>query len=227
MGRRTRESWVIADKLTVHNDGAIAGGLTVGGPTDYLSIDSSGLLTLSGAATVWKDMVISVTAQRVGAVAEPDFAKIQDNGAGSTGIFAALFDKAAIEQVHFDREIPHDYKEGSDIFPHVHWMPTTTGTGVVVWGLEYAWANIGDPLPNTTLIYGSQAGAGVALTVQIVGLGTGGISGTGKTRSSTIVGRLFRFASDAADTYNADAVGLDIDFHYEIDRIGEDANPSA
>jgi hypothetical protein len=32
-----------------------------------------------------------------------------------------------------DQQIPHDYAEGTDIVPHIHWTPTTTATYTGTW----------------------------------------------------------------------------------------------
>jgi hypothetical protein len=32
-----------------------------------------------------------------------------------------------------DQQIPHDYAEGTDIQPHIHWTPTTTATYTGTW----------------------------------------------------------------------------------------------
>jgi hypothetical protein len=34
-----------------------------------------------------------------------------------------------------DQQIPHDYKEGTDLIPHIHWAPTTTATYTGTWTL--------------------------------------------------------------------------------------------
>jgi hypothetical protein len=34
-----------------------------------------------------------------------------------------------------DHQMPHDYKEGTDIVPHIHWCPSTTATYTGTWTL--------------------------------------------------------------------------------------------
>ena len=36
-----------------------------------------------------------------------------------------------------DQQIPHDYEEGTDIVPHLHWFPTTTATYTGVWTMVF------------------------------------------------------------------------------------------
>jgi len=47
-----------------------------------------------------------------------------------------------------------------------------------------------------------------------------GIDGTGKKVSSILICRLWRYSSDADDTYNEDAGALFVDFHIQIDGFG-------
>lgn len=194
-------------------------GLNAGSSTtSYLAIDSEGRLTLEGAATVYDDLRVPMTSTKLGGSKDPGFAQVR-NTDSSQGVFAHLFDKATEEELYFSVQLPHAWKEESDIEPHVHWMPTDTGTGSVVWGLEYVWANMDDAFGNTTITTASDAGAGTAYTHQYCSLGE--IDGDGFSASSMILCRVYRDAGNAADTYDADAALLEIDFHYEIDKLGD------
>ena len=102
--------------------------------------------------------------------------------------------------------------------PHVHWAPSTTHTGNVVWELEYSAAAINGTLPSSTTIEITDAADGTALKHQISSLPD--VAGTGLTISSMIVCRLTRKGDDAADTFTGVAYALEFDFHFEIDTIG-------
>jgi len=167
---------------------------------------------------VWEDLRVPITAIKLGGVNDPNFVKTVDDGAGSTGLFTYHFDKAAEEEVFFAAQLPHSYKEGSDISPHVHWAPTDTDTKDVIWGLEYAWVNINGTFTTSTIITILQAGSGTALKHQIAYFDD--ISGTGKTISSMLMCRLFRDATAALDDYDADASLFEFDFHYQRDTPG-------
>lgn len=42
-----------------------------------------------------------------------------------------------------DQQIPHDYAEGTDITPHIHWFPTTSATYTGTWTMVFtSWLNI-------------------------------------------------------------------------------------
>lgn len=192
-----------------------------GDGTNYLDISGTGHVTLSGTATVWDDLLVPITTTKLGGSNDPTFAKVLDNGAGSHGVFGYKFSASTEQEVYFAVQFPHARKDGSDVYAHVHWLPTTTGAGSVVWGLEYSWASIEAVMPSTTIITVADAAAGVANTHQIAGFSA--ITGTGKTVSSMMLCRLFRKAADGSDTYGDDAVVLAVDFHIEQDKLGDEA----
>lgn len=209
--------------MTTHQDTVYAPALVTGDGTNQVSISDSGHLTLEGTATVWDDLRIAATATSKGAARAPGFAQLLDDGDSSTGVYAYQFDKATEEELHFAVQFPHTWKTGSTVYPHVHWCPVDTDTGNVIWGLEYTWASITGTLGNTTIITVTDAADGTAFKHQLADFD--GIAGTGKTASSMMLCRVFRQAADESDTYDNDAALLEIDFHYEIDKLGDDTTP--
>lgn len=123
------------------------------------------------------------------------------------------------ERVYFTIQIPHSYREGSDIDPHVHWVPEDNTGGNVRWALTYVWANEDTVFGAETTIY-MNAAAGTTTDMHIFS-NFGDISGSGKTISSILLCSLSRNSSDALDTYNGkDAYLLEVDFHYLSDAFG-------
>lgn len=192
---------------------------------NYIEIDEYGTLRFHGTTTVWDDIQVPVNATNQGGSKDPGFGKIKDNGSASQGVFTYLFDAATEEELYFSVQMPHGYKEGSDIKPHVHWMPTANGAAGadVCWGLEYTWVNIGDVMGNTSIIYGDTNHLAEDLVDDrqyITSLGT--IDGTGKKISSMLMCRIFRDATGVGgtDDYASDAALLEIDIHFEKDSFG-------
>lgn len=147
-----------------------------------------------------------------GAASDPDW--------DSTNI-GYLFDAGSTEVLQIIMQMPHTWAEGEDIEPHVHWMPTNTNTGDVLWQMEYKWTNIGDVEAGTfTSVDVVDAGRGTAYTHQLASFGE--ISGAGKTASSILSIRLSRVGGDVKDTYNADALLKEFDIHYPINSFGEE-----
>lgn len=122
-------------------------------------------------------------------------------------------------------QMPHGWKEGSILYPHVHWHKTTSAAGDVMWQLEYEVHNLD----------GTFAGAyGTAISSNVPDLDTkdddtagqnivttmGTIDMTGKTISALIFWKLSRLPLDAGDTYEADARLVELDLHYLLNSFG-------
>lgn len=182
------------------------------------------LLDLSKALNnSWEDLRVPVNAIKVPTVNPPTWA---DYSAGQLLAFSYQSVAGNEQQVYFCAQLPHSYRLGSTIHPHVHWVPavnTTDATEGVRWGLEYEWVSIGGTFSSTNTIYGLETltkGACIN-THQITSFSA--ITGSGKGISSMLVCRLFRNSSNGADTYDgagATALLLEIDFHFEADTIG-------
>lgn len=184
------------------------------GGGNYTAVEADGTLEFNGDATVWDDLRIPGLSVKLGASA-PDLVAFL--GAGNLKAYA--FDGGATsEEVHFTIQLPHSYKEGTDITPHVHWSPTTANAGNVQWFLEYSWANIDATFPAVTTINVIDAASGTAWDHQMGVMSA--ITGTSKTISSMLVCRLYRDPTGGSDTYGDDASLLEIDFHFEMDTVG-------
>lgn len=163
----------------------------------------------------WDDLRLAGTALGKAASGSPALGAFL---AAPSALQVYRFDKTTAQSVYFELQMPHAWKEGTNIHPHVHWSPVDTGTGTVVWALEYSFANINDTFPAPTTITATQKGKGTAWTHQLCELGE--IDGKGKTFSSMLVGRLYRNAGATEDDYNADAALLELDFHYIVNSLG-------
>jgi len=194
--------------------------------SNAVTIDENGFVLNN---TVWDDLRVPVTSTKLGGSKDPGFAKVLDNGSGSQGVFTYLFDAGSEEEIYFTCQLPHNWKKETSLYPHVHWMPTANGSAgqKVCWGLEYSVQNIGSVFGNSTIIYGDEIYSGanpfVAKTHYLTDLEVISMIGI-TTVSSMIICRLFRDATGAGgtDTYASDVALLEIDFHYEIDRIGSE-----
>ena len=88
----------------------------------------------------------------------------------------------------------------------------------MVWGLEYALQNVDGTFGNTVSLEATAAAGAVPASHNKVDLGS--IAGVGLKISHMILGRVYRKAAAAADTYAFPAFLLEVDFHYQIDTIG-------
>jgi len=163
----------------------------------------------------WDDLRVPLESSKAGGAKEPDFGKCVDDNNGSQGVYCFKFDPNLEQELFFSIQIPHRYKEGSDIHPHIHWTPSSSGNAYVIWGLEYSWANINEPWPYTTTIKASGLGH-AEQNHSVLELGT--INGSGKNLSSMLMCRLFRDATN--DDYEYDANIIEFDLHYQADSHG-------
>jgi hypothetical protein len=188
-------------------------------------------------ATTYDDLRIEPTVRSTGARA-PSFEQWFTDGAGSQGLYLYSFDDAAAgseKEIFFQMQMPHNWKEGTAIQIHIHWIGNTDDTtSQPRFGLEYTWADIGQVFGNSTIVYDTQGnidGSGssdtniTAFKHYINHFAAITPSATQNNISSILIGRIFRNSSDAGDTYNVagNKCGLlYIDAHYEIDSFGSD-----
>ena len=141
----------------------------------------------------------------------------------STGFL--LFGPSSTEFVGGIAQLPHAWKEGSALKPHVHWTKTSSAAGNVLWRLDYEIVNNGEV---ATLAYGSQIESSLPVAgtpdnntdKEILITSLGEIDMSGILISGHLIWRLARVGGDAADTYGADARLLEFDIHFEIDSRG-------
>lgn len=208
------------EKMYIDNAGITKiGDIANGNDT---KIEADGSLSYEGTATRFDDMKVPVSSTTKGGTRDPDWKVLKNNGS-SQGVFLQWFDKDVEEELYFTVQMPHSWKEGSSIMPHVHWTAeTNVGSNKVVWGLEYTWTNVGGLFGTTTIITGSDPIAAVgtvdAYKHAITALGS--VDATGKTLSSMLVCRIFRQATSGTDNFSGDAGLLEIDFHFQIDSGG-------
>lgn len=208
-----------SERMTIDKDG----NTRIGNGTNNTFIEADGSLSYEGSATRWDDLKIPIDATSKGSSNAPTYAKYIDNGSGSQGVWIYWFSPTQEQEGYFVLQMPHAWKEGSTLYPHVHWTSNTSQTNkAVTWGLEYTWTNVNGTFQNTTILKNStpiDGDTGVTANKHYI-TSLGPISGTNKTLSSMLVCRVFRVASDSSDTYSSNAGLLEIDFHYEIDSDG-------
>jgi hypothetical protein len=115
-------------------------------------------------------------------------------------------------------QMPHTWREGSYVWPHLHWYPADGNAGNVHWQIEYDIANVDGVYSGSfTALDATDTCAGVALTHQLAT--TAGIDMTGYTLSCMLRLIITR-VDDGADTYASLADLLEVDIHYQRDSPG-------
>jgi hypothetical protein len=189
-------------------------------PSDF-RINCGTNKTIELQTVVWDDLRIVPGAFDFAGVSDPSLQNWQPGGAGST--FKVYKFKSG-DEVFFTCQVPHTYKEGTDIEVHVHWTPADRGNeengNTVAWKLDYSWANINAVFSSSSTANMTDTCTGTDDYHEITTSAT--ITGTSKTISSMLVCRLYRDAGDtwAGVTAAQSPALLEFDIHFQINTIG-------
>ena len=172
--------------------------------------EPDGTYYCTGNATTWNDVNLHVLNLRPGGSA-PTFLDMN-----STGIFGLSFINANTDILYGATEVPHYYKEGTDLHVHAHWCPDDTDTGIVSWNFTYIVMGEDDLVtPTATSLSPGVAGGGVAFALQYHDMGD--IPGSGIEIGDVII---FSISREAGDSSAGDAYLHHVGIHYECDAIG-------
>jgi len=196
----------------------IAAPVIFGSATNGTTIEADGTAKFNGTGTIWNDANVGGMALGGPAANLPAEVKFLDEAGADTGIYTYGFSPPT-DQVAGAIEIPHSYKEGSDISFHVHWTGNTApagGTDNVKWQLTYTVAQAGVTLDAVTTIVietaiTTQYGTYFSIFPTIIG--------TNFNMGDQFLFRLTRIAA-SADEYGGTADVMTVGFHYEQDTVG-------
>jgi hypothetical protein len=189
-----------------------------GDASNYSSFDADGTLFMYGSATIWDDILVPFSQARLGSASKPDF------DYANVGLLFPQNDPS--EKIYIVVQIPHSYKEGSDIFPHIHWQQTNASTPT--WKMDYKWFNNNETVPAsfTTISPSSVVNTYVSGNLaQISSFGSitgaanssgGGLSPISKTISSLLLVVIYR----DDNVVTGDVLGFQFDIHIERNSIG-------
>jgi hypothetical protein len=152
-------------------------------------------------------------------------------GAGASGVTwdstygGMKYPSNADSSIQAVAQMPHSWKEGSNIRPHIHWQPaagTALGSVATVWRLCVVWRNNGETQGAATCATVTVTpSASSTLALQITEFPE--LTATGKNISSILDITLTRLAStSAADNMLTDAILKEFDIHYLTDSFGSD-----
>lgn len=174
----------------------------------------------------WDDMRITPGSFDRPGVSDPNYVIYYPNG-GGLGVYLPEFNTD--DFASFTIQLPHSYKQGADIYVHLHWTPGARGTAesgkLVGWKIDYSWANIGGNFSDMQTIDLSDACDGVnhkhQMTADVLLTGMG----AGKNISSMLIYNIRRTDGGADDTWATNTTGnlpllLEVDFHYPMDSLG-------
>ena len=186
---------------------------------DSATIASAVIETLSvGALSFtsfgWDDITSDLAAGKAVGVNAPTWTTFRD------GIEAYSFDDSAMNEIWITFHIKHDYSEATNVYPHVHWSPDTTSTGVVRWGFEYTHQKGHDQgaFGATTTIYVNHEITSNKQYQHIISEISDADSFDAFEADTLVLVRVFRDAADSADTFPDPVFAFTSDIHFQVEQ---------
>ena len=178
------------DKLKTSKIGAVGSG-------NYSEFEADGTLKFNGDATVWDDLLVNLS-NATGTGLQPasnkeymDSTGFPGASLGSSGVYLPHFATAQEEDLSWNLQMPHSWKVGNIVKPHIHWVYKTDSTGDIRWGVEFGVASINGNYKTTCPASTHRESAGTTKKIwfatdplvrvyqQIVVSGAGGTGYTG------------------------------------------------
>ena len=181
--------------------------LKIGTQTNNTSFEADGTLIAKGSATCYEDLRSAFQLGKAGNTNYPLF--VADSSYWTFNVDSV---PATGYVMYFTIQMPHNWKEGTTIYPHVHFK-YLTATGTPNFIIKYKWFNLGS---STGLFSWSRFTSFTSLTngSSAIAYNQNGISGVGKTISSLFTCMVYlRAAPDGVQAYT-------FDIHYEINSLG-------
>jgi len=210
------------DQLTDHHKlyGTSSLGDYLGG--SYTEFSNDGTLRLKGNATTYDDLRVNLANLRSPAAQQPIYEVYNDV------CELPAFQSGVFNRLYFTAQLPHSWKQGSDIYFHVHVANPVEiiDPGTSYWKFEYAWANKDETIsPSAALYKLITHSTGEDGQHKIIPFAT--ISGTGKTLSSILICSIARLGNNNTpgnpatdDNFGQSVYGLMAGFHFEMDSFG-------
>jgi hypothetical protein len=200
------------EKFRINNTGVVMS------PND-LHFNCTAAKTIVLDIPVYQDANVGALVLRTGGTA-PGVVQIVDEAGANTGIYAVGF--AEGEQGSGAIEIPHDYKQGTDLIFHVHWgaNDAPTDTDQVEWELTYTLSREGTTLNPVAVITTND----IAYDTQYEWMRSDfpTITGTNFLIGDQFLFTLKRIAA-AGDAFAGETLVATIGFHYQVDTLGSRA----
>ncbi len=175
--------------------------------------------TLVLETPVYDDLSIAMSQARIPAALAPTWTPYK-------GSQIPAYSATQVNVIYFSAQLPHTYKEGTNLEFHIHIAYPDALAGDSAWYFTYSWANIGDSFPAPTLtpqvLVASPLVADYHQMAEIVA----SMDGTGKKISSTLLCSIQRTGTYGDDDYPSAIYLVSADFHHQINTIGSRAASS-
>lgn len=206
-------SVLIGDDLEVQGEGFFGGG------SNYSKFEADGTYKMNGAATIFEDIVISLSAAKVPAANAPTWAAFIGN--------LKAYTYGLNDFQEFSTELSHAYKEGSTIEFHIH--GATNGLDgddrTIKFEVEYsivdvpALSGFGDVYPGTTTINAELTIPASTTDLTSFTIDIGDDTSGSFEIGAIIKGRIRRIASTGTEPAG-DPFVTEVGIHLENDTIG-------
>lgn len=163
----------------------------------------------------WDDITADLSAGKAVGANAPSWSTFRD------GISAYEFSATQMKEVWINFHVKHDYAEGTNVYPHVHWSTTSTATsGTVRWGFEFSVAKGHDQeaFPASTTVYVEYTVSGSKQYQHIISEVSDGDAFDAFEADTLILMRVFRDAAHANDTFTGTVHAFTADIHFQADR---------
>ena len=173
-----------------------------------------GTVLLGGDATAFDDLLMPLVQGKQGQTDKPAW--------DATNLGYLFPQNDATQVLYLNCQIPHRWKVGSTIYPHVHFEQAANQ--VPVFKMDYKWASIGSAIPAgwTTYTMDQLVKTYTSGTIHNIVNGAAGIAGTDMGISSVLKIKLYR----GDNVYVGNVLATSIDIHIEIDSFGSDTEYS-
>ncbi len=171
----------------------------------------------------WDDYIVSGLLIKTRGANDPTLKEFRD------GIYLYAFSgTTGVNEAYIAIHILHDWKVGTDIYPHIHWAHKIGApSGDIVWQMDYSIAKgfSQEVFPAITTLTMQQA-AGTQYYHQIVESNTS-IPAASIEADSVVLVRIYRDSAHGSDDFEDDAFLVQVDLHYESDgrRTNEKTSP--
>lgn len=208
------------DPVVIGTNGVLA-KVTTNGPV-AVSIAVSNLTVQGDFSTIsgltWDDLRVNPAGMNP--VGQADAATLVVDSGSSGDQIALRFADGAIKVAATTFQMPHSWAAdvNSNVYPHLHILPTATTTGGVVFVVKYAYSDISDVHPASTHVTNTfHITTNSQYRHTLWNLPTNGIALPSLQYSAILDWRIERLGNDGSDTYAGDIDLKSADLHY-LDR---------
>jgi hypothetical protein len=191
---------------------------TFGNGTDNTHVEADGTLVFAGAATVWDDVNTGVAAAKTSSANVPDWTPFTAN---TNAYVFKVDDYADLSTI----EIPHGYKEGTDIEVHLHIATNGTNNATERKVKYTAYYTYGIP-DNGANQFSAEGSLTAELTIpanqldkSVYYLSLGTISGTNLKVGTQLKLRFKRVTGTGTEPINGPFLGQ-VGVHFQKDTVG-------